>query len=52
MKSIMNAQKDGISIVAGSKQIHEIVDNYNKDLKYLTVEEMCVLHPYLTPLVF
>ena len=43
-----------MSIVTGILDVHTIVDSYTRDLpfKYLTVEEMSILFPHLTPLTY
>jgi len=40
-------------VVTGALNIHEVVDNAvgpEGGFKYLTVEEMCILYPFLVPL--
>ena len=39
-----------MSIVTGALNTHKIVESYVTGFKYLTIEEMVILYPYLTPL--
>ena len=49
----MTQKEQTLSIVTGALNIHEGVDNAvgpEGGFKYLTVEEMCILYPFLVPL--
>ena len=54
MKAILQNKpnKDEISVITGNLDIHVSVDKFmeGQPLKYLTIEEMCILYPYLVPL--
>jgi hypothetical protein len=49
----MMQKEQTLSVVTGTLNIHEVVDNAvgpEGGFKYLTVEEMCILYPFLVPL--
>ena len=53
IKEKMTEDDQTLSVVTGALGIHEVVDNAvgpKGGFKYLTVEEMCILYPYLVPL--
>ena len=55
MKDMMLKKKSGLALVTGREKIHENVEYYLKgnnanNFKYLTIPEMSVLFPILSPL--
>ena len=51
-KTIKADNKNALSIVTGPLAIHNVVESYTKgqNFRYLTIPEMSILYPYLTPL--
>ena len=49
---IKNYRSNEISIVTGLIGVHNTVDYYAKELRYLSVEEMSILYPDIVPLTY